>query len=1664
MKYDEYEKKIKKVASVKKIAYRFRILISAIAFVIVAISMTLFSTKGLITSQTKLNQVQYEYGQTIEFGATGFLTSDKNIRYEFSSTDGESWDESLPRHPGSYQIRPFSYNNYGQKCYGDIQSFTIVPKAVEVSIVSDEIDYGQKPEIKAELIQGDKISSYEIVYDDFSKEKPTASLNLSSLKIVDENDSDVSDCYSFSCEEKQITIKKRTLTIKMKDYSKIYDGNEVDLSECTDEVNGLMDGDKIIKLPECLDSFVDVGEYKYEGSNLKIENNDGIDVTAHYDVKFTKGNVNIKKRPLILKSDDISKVYDGKAADVGMLHIDGSTSLIDGDELLCESINKDLYQPCNDVENKFEYKIVNKATGKDNSKNYDISVTFGKINITKRTLTLDASLRDGLEALYYSDVKYGDTSNCIVFSYGELGENDTFEGDAEFVEDAEKHAYKINYIYKIMHKVEDVETDVTSCYDITFNDEVTSKIKKKEVVIKINGVFEKTYDGKPITAADLENNVSSTIRIPDKTSADEGIRCSFELNIPKYVTGGQQTKIVDTKLWKNGKDVTLEYDLQPVELKYEIKKKDVSVNIESKNKTYDGEVLSSTYSVYGLNDGDKIKITDKEDKFDLINKAENCESQKVSLNMKDAGTKSYTQNESDSENFIHHLSYAIFNSENEDVTSNYNVSINSPKFEIEKQKVSFIIPQMVHWYDGADFNYKEINDHVRDVEGLADNSRFKLDFSGTSAFNGNEYFGSSDDSSDEKYYDIRENVICRILDTSNNNQDVTENFQINMNFEAGEKSLVIKRVKISINLFSNSGSSIEEVPYGTNNELSFSNGSGNNFKIDNNNDYSDIQNYGYSPKNDNVIAAKLEGQNNGLEGYYRLSVNDFSFVPNEKLKGYGYKEISGDKIHLTLNGGEPIIKIRRRKLKFSLKSTTYWYNNKDVYDPSKMTIAEKDDNISDDPYAIISMTDGDGNEGLASGDKFVFSKKENIDLSKEGEYDFKDILDWKIVNNSGDDVTNNYTDGTEGYKSTDSSVLTGTLTIKVPTIALKKKENIQSIKYDGKQKPEIENLYEIDTNYNSDKYPSSLSNSEKNLLTTTLDNKNYTSGRVGTYEMDLVKVSFKWQGIEFSYDFEKEDSNYKPGIIISNIDDPDLFTYKIAIEKAKLTISMNESIDNWIYNGEEPNENSTNTYYYTYDGKSITLNEKVNKGEISIYHSLNIDGLAEGDEIRFSLKGKGLPSEAREDPYELNDYFEVHVFKKDNNEVTDCYDIDSDLGQLYIRKIKADIKVSLKNNTYYVGDEVAVSSSDLIVEKITSGNYPKDFKDKLKISLAQTEIKTDSEKNGSLSIKSIEYGDLKWTSSDNKYLDLTIDEESNLRYSVIKREIKIKDDIFEVVYNSNDTYTFTTTNATNIRDGETIQIQYKGKLNFGQNTIDSKKCTVTVTDSSRNDITDNLNISFENENLNVTINKIDLNLYIKINKSSISYGDSYGFEADLKQSTLNGSKNIKSIDISFASFNTNLTSGRYKFPKEDQIHVNSVTTTNDETYFLDALNVTIMNSNGTYTISKKNISVKDFGFIFISKTKLASVSESSIKKYIRENIIGNSNIVSGLVYGDGVESYDLDVNYNLFTCSFTYKITNIKIVNTAGMYVTSSCYNISYRVGSGMANYVPSSYSEDDFE
>ena len=163
MLYDNYRRKVVRIADIWKVIKRFRVLIILVLAAALAAAAALLCVRGIVYDVSEC-PAEISYGEQLGYSADAVFG---DVRYEYSE-DGQTWSESRPVRAGSYRVRAVSKDILGNDRYGKVYSFSILPKAVAVTIDQDSIRFGETPSVSADLAYGDVISCSEFLYEDIT--------------------------------------------------------------------------------------------------------------------------------------------------------------------------------------------------------------------------------------------------------------------------------------------------------------------------------------------------------------------------------------------------------------------------------------------------------------------------------------------------------------------------------------------------------------------------------------------------------------------------------------------------------------------------------------------------------------------------------------------------------------------------------------------------------------------------------------------------------------------------------------------------------------------------------------------------------------------------------------------------------------------------------------------------------------------------------------------------------------------------------------------------------------------------------------------------------------------------------------------------------------------------------------------------------------------------------------------------------------------------------------------------------------------------------------------------------------------------------------------------------------------------------------------------------
>uniref|UniRef100_UPI00054D1936 transglutaminase domain-containing protein n=1 Tax=Acholeplasma equifetale TaxID=264634 RepID=UPI00054D1936 len=198
--------------------------------------------------------------------------------------------------------------------------------------------------------------------------------NIVEVKIYDENNSNVTNKYQFTYMFGNLSILQRELIVQTESKSKKYDGLPLIEQNYTINENNLLEEHKIETT--YISEIIEPGT-KNNIIILKIVDNQGIDVTFNYDIKYHYGNLEILKRDIYLTTLDAKKIYDGTPLYHPYYEVI-LNELLPG-HYLDVIMNSNITEP-GVIRNNI-FIIVNDEYGNDVSKYYDIKIDLGELKV-----------------------------------------------------------------------------------------------------------------------------------------------------------------------------------------------------------------------------------------------------------------------------------------------------------------------------------------------------------------------------------------------------------------------------------------------------------------------------------------------------------------------------------------------------------------------------------------------------------------------------------------------------------------------------------------------------------------------------------------------------------------------------------------------------------------------------------------------------------------------------------------------------------------------------------------------------------------------------------------------------------------------------------------------------------------------------------------------------------------------------------------------------------------------------------------------------------------------------------------------------------------------------------------------------------------------------------
>ncbi len=435
-----------------------------------------------------------------------------------------------------------------------------------------------------------------------------------------------------------------------------------------------------------------VGEHQNKPDFKIFVDESGEETTTNYSVEWEYGVVIITARKLDLFTDDCEIVYDGEWHSFDEIFVFEETSLVDGHKIVVTSPHKE-------IDAGEEYLIsptyeIHDESGEDVTKNYAVTLTPGKLKISKRAVSIQTT---SFDELYMGQdlAPANDAEKAIENALNLLVGHDVF-----------KLAYDVQMIdageYQNAPTI-DILRDGASVKDKNYIVEISSygtiNVKKRDLYAKISDM-RLEYNAKEQGAGELEFE-----QLPKGDWLASGEKLSV-LNVATLTECGSVDFDFSYLVTSALGDVTKNYDAHIENGSLTVYPKLATLRTGDKEKLYDGTPLSSDeVTAFGLISGHRQDVS-------------------VLSDLPELTTVGRLENRFD-------FSVKVFEGE-KDVTKNYDIDYENVTYgtlEVKARELILSTDEMTITYDAQEHGF-ELSDVKVEGKGLPAEreQRLEIDF------------------------------------------------------------------------------------------------------------------------------------------------------------------------------------------------------------------------------------------------------------------------------------------------------------------------------------------------------------------------------------------------------------------------------------------------------------------------------------------------------------------------------------------------------------------------------------------------------------------------------------------------------------------------------------------------------------------------------------------------------------------------------------------------------------------------------------------------------------------------------------------------------------------------------------------------------------------------
>ncbi len=685
MLYENYKRKIEKVAQILKTIWKYRFIVLSAITVIMLSTGAFLATKGTVSDKIDCPN-SIVYGEVLEYKAKGLFS---DISYEYSSDSSfKTFSNEMPRMPGKYYVRAVSTGAFKTKRYGEIHSYTIVPKKVDVSIVDNTWTYGDNPAVTADLSYNDTIYCTSFHYNSLATANVTAAPKQEAIKVLSNEGEDVTQAYVFNPVMKNATLTQRNVTITVasadQDYNALpfqYTGYEVTEGNLVALSYGSAD-----TIVATYPSLTDAGSIENDFLTFYAVSANNVDVSHLYNFTIVKGTLTVNKRPVLIdlssEEETVSFIYDGEEHSYTDYTINADTPLVEG-----HTETLDSYTTLTDAgvaENLLTFKFFDENEV-EVTDNYSVFLsTESYIEIVQR----DISVTTPSDEWVYDALTHSNDNFILSASTDTTGLLDGHtHGYSEAIE---------------VTNVSSVENSVTLLvFDADGND-----VSENYNVIYTFGTLEVTPRAIEVTTAteswiyDAESHSSTDWEYTNPEASDENklvsshsVEATTDVSVLNVADGEIENTVTFDILNSHGVSVTDNYAITYHYGTLKVEPRPVYIVTDSESLVYKAEAYTvTTWHYKAFENGDTTE------NYHL-----------VSTHTGEATKFNSFTNVSDTAEGNNVFSLLISNEADENVTDNYDLHYEYGTVTIYQREILITTPTLEWVYDGTMYELKEWN-------------------------------------------------------------------------------------------------------------------------------------------------------------------------------------------------------------------------------------------------------------------------------------------------------------------------------------------------------------------------------------------------------------------------------------------------------------------------------------------------------------------------------------------------------------------------------------------------------------------------------------------------------------------------------------------------------------------------------------------------------------------------------------------------------------------------------------------------------------------------------------------------------------------------------------------------------------------------------------------